>query len=48
VAFYSQWGWQDFPAVFRILGGYFVVLPVLALLIVVLARALRSRERTGR
>jgi hypothetical protein len=39
LAFYSQWGWQDFPRVFRILGAYYVVLPVLAGLIVLLARA---------
>lgn len=39
VAFYSQWGWQDFPAVFRILGGYYVALPVLALVIWLVARA---------
>jgi len=38
IAFYSQWGWHDFPAVFRILGGYFVALPVLALLIIALGR----------
>jgi len=38
VGFYSRWGWQDFPAVFRILGGYFVALPILALLIVALGR----------
>jgi hypothetical protein len=48
VAFYSQWGWRDFPAVFRILGGYAVLLPVIALLIVVLARAFGSRTRAGR
>jgi hypothetical protein len=48
VVFYSQWGWQDFPFVFRILGGYFVALPVLALLIVALASAFGSRTRAGR
>lgn len=50
LAFYSQWGWDDFPRVFRILGGYFVALPVLALLIVALARLARLRpagERPG-
>ncbi len=45
LAFYSQWGWDDFPAVFRILGGYFVALPVLALLILGLARLLGLRAR---
>ncbi len=48
IAFYSQWGWDDFPAVFRILGGYFVALPVLALLILVVARALGLRARADR
>jgi hypothetical protein len=48
VAFYSQWGWRDFPAVFRILGGYAVALPVIALLILVLARAFGRRTRAGR
>jgi len=38
VAFYSQWGWQDFPAVLRIVGGYVVALPLLALLIVAAGR----------
>lgn len=39
LAFYSQWGWQDFPSVFRILAGYYVILPVLALVIWLVARA---------
>lgn len=38
--FYSQWGWQDLPKVFRILGGYYVALPALALLIFALGRTL--------
>lgn len=47
VAFYSSWGWADFPPVFRILGGYYVALPVLALLVVGLARAIiRMSHRT--
>jgi hypothetical protein len=48
LAFYSQWGWDDLPRVFRILGGYFVALPVLALLIVALARLLRLRAGVQR
>ena len=41
--FYSQWGWQDFPSVFRILAGYYVILPALALVIWLLARAVGAR-----
>lgn len=41
IAFYSQWGWADFPKVFRILGGYVVALPLLAALILGLAAARR-------
>jgi hypothetical protein len=44
VAFYSQWGWQDFPAVFRIVGGYYAALPGLALLIWLVARAAGRRS----
>ncbi len=47
LAFYASRGWADFPAVFRILGGYVVALPVLALLILLLARGLRLRPRGG-
>ncbi len=43
LGFYSQWGWQDFPKVFRILGTYYVAVPALAGLIVLLARAAGSR-----
>ncbi|MCU0760292.1 MAG: hypothetical protein MUF07_13985 [Steroidobacteraceae bacterium] len=48
LAFYSQWGWQDFPAVFRIIGGYVVAIPLLALLIVLLARAFGLSARAQR
>jgi hypothetical protein len=40
IAFYSGWGWEDFPAVFRILGGYYVALPVVALVVLGLARSI--------
>ncbi len=39
IGFYSRWGWQDFPPVLRILAGYYVALPALALTIWVVARA---------
>lgn len=42
IAFYSQWGWGDFPKVFRIVGGYVVALPLLAALILGLAAARRQ------
>ncbi|MFO1425786.1 MAG: hypothetical protein U1F11_02200 [Steroidobacteraceae bacterium] len=45
LAFYSQWGWQDFPKVFRILGAYYVVIPLLAGLIVLAARAAGVRPQ---
>ncbi len=44
VAFYSQWGWQDILAVLRIVGGYYVALPVLALAIWLAARAAGARS----
>jgi hypothetical protein len=44
VAFYSRWGWQDFPAVLRIVSGYYVALPVLALAIWLAARGAGSRS----
>ncbi len=46
--FYSQWGWQDLPRVFRILGGYYVALPLLALVIFMLARTLRLLPAAAR
>jgi uncharacterized protein YhhL (DUF1145 family) len=46
LAFYSQWGWQDLPRVFRILGGYYVALPVLAAILFLLGRTL-LRERAA-
>jgi hypothetical protein len=46
VWFYSGWGWGDFPKVFRILGGYYVLLPVLALAIVALHRLVRRVAST--
>jgi hypothetical protein len=44
IAFYSQWGWQDLIRPFRIIGGYYVILPLLALGIFVLGRVLRLRR----
>ena len=45
LAFYSQWGWQDFPRVFRILGGYYIALPLLAAVIWLLARMVGAKAR---
>jgi hypothetical protein len=45
--FYSSWGWADFPKVFRILGGYYVALPVLALLVVAVARSIGVSRRSA-
>jgi hypothetical protein len=42
IAFYSYQGWQEFPAVLRILGGYYVAVPLLALLVLALHRAGRT------
>ena len=33
IAFYSQWDWADFPKVFRILGGYYIAVSLLAAII---------------
>ncbi len=33
IVFYSQWGWADFPSVLRIALGYYVAIPLLALVI---------------
>ena len=41
VAFYASWGIQDIVLPLRILGGYFVALPVLAGLVWLLGRLLR-------
>lgn len=43
LGFYSQWGLEDISKPFRILGGYFVILPGLALAIWLLGRALPAR-----
>ena len=37
IGFYSNWGWADFPRVFRILGGYYIAMPILAAVVVALA-----------
>lgn len=44
IAYYSQWDWRELPRVFRILGGYYVALPVLAALVVGLARLVRNQR----
>lgn len=41
LAWYSQWDWSELPRVFRILGGYYVALPLMAALVVGLARLVR-------
>ncbi len=45
VAFYANWGIADIIKPFRILGGYFVVLPVLAGVIWLLGRMARGGRR---
>jgi hypothetical protein len=45
LAFYSVWGLQDLSKPFRILGGYFVVLPALAAVIWLLGRILRGGRK---
>lgn len=50
VAFYSIAGWDRFPAVLRIFAGYYIALPVLAGLVLLLARvtAMRRAEPSPR
>lgn len=45
IAFYSSWGWADFPRVFRILGGYYIAVPLLAAVILALALPWRRSAR---
>jgi uncharacterized protein YhhL (DUF1145 family) len=45
--YYADLGWERFPAVLRIFGGYYLALPLLALLIVLLARIGGIRPRGG-
>jgi hypothetical protein len=46
LAFYSGWGWADFPRVLRIALGYYIAIPILALLIYSLAHAVQRLPRT--
>ena len=47
LGFYSQWGWQDLIKPFRILGGYYVALPVLAAVIWGAGRLLRIPAKSS-
>ena len=45
LAFYANWGMQDIIKPFRILGGYFVIIPILSAVIWLLERSWPGRRR---